>query len=173
MQAANSRFVQHISLTRSTKKDKWCGLKGYLDAAMLKKIAPDFAEREVYICGPTGFMEGTKALFQQSGFAMSHLHEESFGTASTVQASGGSVCFEASGIEVACSGQQSILEIADQSGVKIASACRTGDCGECKVRKVSGDAPMGSTAGLDPHEVEDGYVLTCVGFVNGRVVLQK
>ena len=173
MAAANPRFVQHTSLTRSTKKDKWRGLTGYLDAAMLKKIAPDFAEREVYICGPTGFMEGTKALFQQSGFAMTHFHEESFGTASTVQASGGSVFFEASGIEVACGGQQSILEIADQAGVKIASACRTGDCGECKVRKVSGDAPMGSTAGLDAREVEDGYVLTCVGYVNGRVVLQK
>ena len=173
MAATNPRIKQHISLTRSTKKDKWRGLTGYLDAAMLKKIAPDFAEREVYICGPTGFMDGTKALFQKSGFGMGHFHEESFGTASTVQASGGSVCFEASGIEVACSGQQSILEIADQAGVKIASACRTGDCGECKVRKVSGDAPMGSTAGLDPHEVEDGYVLTCVGFANGRVVLFK
>ena len=81
------------------------------------------------------------------------------------------MCFATSGIEVACSGQQNLLEIADQAGVKIASACRTGDCGECKVRKLSGDAPMANTAGLDPHEVEDDYVLTCVGFVNGRVVM--
>ena len=171
MAAANPRFVQHTSLTRSRNSDKWKGLTGYLDAAMLKSIAPDFAEREVYVCGPTGFMEGSKAIFQNVGFAMGHFHEESFGTASTVQASGGSVCFESSGIEVACGGQQTILEIADQAGVKIASACRTGDCGECKVRAVSGDAPMANCAGLDPHEVEDGYVLTCVSFVNGRVVV--
>jgi all-trans-retinol 13,14-reductase len=168
---ANPRFVQHNCLTRSTKKDKWRGLTGYLDGAMLKKVAPDFAQREVYICGPTGFMEGSKALFQKLGFGMAHFHEESFGTASTVEASGGSVCFEASGIEVACSGEQNILEIAEQAGVKIASACRTGDCGECKVRKVCGDTPMANTGGLDPREVEDGYVLTCVGFVNGRVVV--
>ncbi len=171
MQTANPRFVQHTSLTRSTKKDKWRGLTGYLDKAMLHTVAPDFAEREVYICGPTGFMAGSKALFQNAGFAMGHFHEESFGTANTVEASGGTVCFATSGIEVTCSGHQNILEIADQAGVTIASACRTGDCGECKVRKVSGDAPMANTAGLDPHEVEDGYVLTCVGFVNGRVVM--
>ena len=70
-----------------------------------------------------------------------------------------------------CSGQQSILELAEQCGVAIPSACRTGDCGECKVRKVSGDAPMANTDGLAPHEVEDGMVLSCVSFVNGRVVV--
>lgn len=171
MQAANQNFVQHISLTRSTKKDKWPGLTGYLDTAMLRTIAPDFIEREIYICGPNGFMQSVKALLQLTDFAMAHFHEESFGTASNVQASGGTVCFAKSGIEIACSGQQNILEIADQAGVKIASACRTGDCGECKVRKVSGNAPVANTAGLDPHEVEDGYVLTCVGFVDGRVVI--
>lgn len=167
----NPRFVSHVSLTRSRKTARWKGLTGYLDAAMLRAIAPDFAEREVYLCGPTGFMEGTKALFQTAGFPMRHFHEESFGSASSVQASGGSVRFEASNVEVECSGQQSILDVAEQCGVKIASACRTGDCGECKVRKVSGDAPMANCAGLDPHEVEDGVLLTCVSFVNGRVVL--
>jgi ferredoxin-NADP reductase len=169
MANANPRFVQHTSLTRSSKQDKWRGLTGYLDTSMLHTIAPDFAEREVYVCGPTGFMEGSKAIFQNAGFAMGHFHEESFGTASTVQANGGSLRFERSGIEVECSGTQSILEAAEQCGVTIASACRTGDCGECKVRKVSGDAPMANTDGLDPHEVEDGYVLSCVSFVNGRV----
>lgn len=128
-------------------------------------------QKQHRICSPAGFIDGTKALLQKSGFAMMHFHEESFGTTSTVQASDGTMCFATSGIEVACSGQQSILELADQVGGKIASACRTGDCGECKVRKVSGDAPMANTGGLDPHEVEDGYVLTCVGFVNGRVVV--
>nr|WP_295785992.1 FAD-dependent oxidoreductase [Rhodoferax sp.] len=171
MQTANPRFVQHISLTRSSRRDKWLGLNGYLDLAMLQSVAPDFAEREVYICGPAGFMEGSKQVLQNAGFAMGHFHEESFGTANAVQANGGTVRFAISGIEVACSGQQNLLEVADQAGVKIASACRTGDCGECKVRKIAGDAVMANTAGLDPHEVEDGCVLACVAFANGPVVL--
>ena len=76
------------------------------------------------------------------------------------------------GIEVACTGQQSILELAEEAGIAIGSACRTGDCGECKVRKVSGDAVVANSDGLDPNEVEEGYVLSCVAFVNGRVTVQ-
>ncbi len=52
---SNPRFVAHVSLTRSRKQDKWKGLTGHLDAAMLQTVAPDFAAREVYICCPTGF----------------------------------------------------------------------------------------------------------------------
>ena len=116
-------------------------------------------------------MAGSKALFENAGFAMRHFHEESFGSANSVEASGGTLCFANSGIEVECGGQQSILDLADQAGVTIASACRTGDCGECKVRKTSGDAPMANSAGLETHEAEEDYVLTCVSFVSGKVVL--
>ncbi len=173
MASGNPRFVQHISLTRASKSRR--GLSGYLDAKMLKKIAPDFAQREVYVCGPTGFMEGTKAMFEglieASGFNMRHYHEESFATAGAVKASGGTIFFAKSGVKASCSGEQSILDIATQAGVKIANACRTGDCGECKVRKISGDTPMANTDGLAAHEIEDGDVLTCVGYVCGDVVI--
>lgn len=171
MQAGTKRFVQHISLTRSTRTDKWRGLKGYLDAKMLNRIAPDHAEREVYICGPEGFMDTGKTLFEDAGFNMRHFHEERFGNANAVQPSGGTLCFANSGLDVDCSGTQSMLDVATQAGINIASACRTGDCGECKVRKISGEAAMANSAGLAPYEVEQGYVLTCVGFVNGKVVL--
>jgi all-trans-retinol 13,14-reductase len=183
MQDGKMPFIQHISLTRSpkqgakpgtkqgTQRKPWRGLTGYLDAKMLNLIAPDHAEREVYICGPEGFMDTGRALFENAGFNMRHFHEERFASTNTVQATGGTLCFANSGQEVACSGTQSMLEVAEQSGIKIASACRSGDCGECKVRKLSGDAAMASSAALAAHEVEDGYVLTCVGFVNGKVVL--
>jgi all-trans-retinol 13,14-reductase len=183
MAQTNPRFVQHISLTRSAKPTKgrgkaraaaqtrWSGLTGYLDAAMLRAVASDYEQREIYVCGPSGFMEGTKAMVEAAGFDMRHYHEESFGTANKVQASGGVLWLAKSGVEVACSGEQSILDAALQAGVKISSACRTGDCGECKVRKLSGDAPMANTDGLDAQDLEDGDVLSCVAFVNGKVAI--
>jgi glycine betaine catabolism B len=184
MAQSNSRFVQHISLTRSAKPAngrrkgskasttaQWAGLTGYLDAAMLRTVASDYQEREIYVCGPTGFMEGTKALVEAAGFDMRHYHEESFGTSNKVTASGGVLWLSKSGIKVACSGEQSILDLAQQAGVTISSACRTGDCGECKVRLISGEAPMANTDGLDAHELEAGAVLSCVAFVNGEVAI--
>ena len=52
------------------------------------------------------------------------------------------------------------------------NACRTGDCGECKVRKLEGEVAMRNTDGLDPQELQQGYVLTCVAAANGLVVLE-
>jgi len=55
--------------------------------------------------------------------------------------------------------------------VDISNACRTGDCGECKVRRIDGDIVMANRDGLDEREFEDGFVLTCVASINGRVAL--
>ncbi len=190
MTASNPQFAQHISLTRNQHNQRnqskpkrgsksapvkthgaeiWQGLTGHFDAAMLRTIAPDFAEREVYICGPEGFMAGSKQIFQHAGFNMIHFHEESFGSTNN-DAVGGSVEFADSGIELECSGQQNLLELAEQAGIVIANACRTGDCGECKVRKEAGQCLSLNSAGLDAHEVEQDYVLACVSFVNGGKV---
>ena len=116
-------------------------------------------------------MRSTKALLQGLGFPMAHFHEESFEVASSLNASGGSVFFAESGIEVACNGNQSILEAAEQAGIAIGSACRTGDCGECKVRRMEGDVVVANCDGLGEDEVADGYVLSCVAAVNGRVTV--
>ena len=53
----------------------------------------------------------------------------------------------------------------------IGSACRTGDCGECKVRRMEGDVVVANCDGLGEDEVADGYVLSCVAAVNGRVTV--
>jgi all-trans-retinol 13,14-reductase len=58
------RFSTHISLTRAKGDATWPGLRGHLDAAMLTAVAPDFLEREVFICGPEGFMAAARELFQ-------------------------------------------------------------------------------------------------------------
>ena len=103
---------------------------------------------------------------------MAQWHEESFDVSTSLNGTGGSVHFAVSGIEVACNGQQSILDVAEQAGIAIGNACRTGDCGECKVRKLEGEVAMRKTDGLDPQELQQGYVLTCVAAANGRVVLE-
>ena len=172
MAHSQPQFKQHISLTRKPADTVWPGLTGYLDAAMLQGIAPDFKEREVYICGPQGFMQNAKQLLQGLDFPMAQWHEESFDVSTSLNGTGGSVYFAVSGIEVACNGQQSILDVAEQAGIAIGNACRTGDCGECKVRKLEGEVAMRNTDGLDPQELQQGYVLTCVAAANGRVVLE-
>ncbi|MBP9684804.1 MAG: NAD(P)-binding protein [Rhodoferax sp.] len=169
MAQQSKKFTQFVSLTRAKPGSKWAGLKGHLDQAMLETVAPDFREREVFICGPEGFMDSTQALLQGLDFPMAHYHAESFDVSSGVSTEGGSVLFAESGVEVPCSGEQTILEVAEAAGVPIASACRTGDCGECKVRQIRGDVVVANRDGLGDDEVAEGYVLSCVAKVNGPV----
>lgn len=58
--------------------EPWPGLRGRLSLAMLKLIAPDFLEREVFVCGPSPFMAAVRALLKEAGFEMARHHEESF-----------------------------------------------------------------------------------------------
>jgi ferredoxin-NADP reductase/ferredoxin len=83
------------------------------------------------------------------------------------------VVFAKAGKEVAADGELTILELADENGVKIRSSCRAGNCGTCKKKKLEGDVKM---EGDDPEALEDserqeGYILTCVSYPRGRVVV--
>jgi predicted ferric reductase len=49
-----------------------------LDSAALAELAPDIAERDVYLCGPEPFQDAVVAAATEAGVPASHLHHESF-----------------------------------------------------------------------------------------------
>jgi glycine betaine catabolism B len=81
------------------------------------------------------------------------------------------VLFKKSDQRVVCDGAESILEIAEQNGVKIRSSCRSGACGTCKKKKISGEVKMTDfdAEALEDSEQSAGYILTCVAFPIGEV----
>jgi ferredoxin-NADP reductase len=83
------------------------------------------------------------------------------------------VVFTKSGKEVSCDGEESILEIAEQAGVKIRNSCRVGSCGSCKKVKLEGEVKMEGydPEALEPSEVDAGYILCCVAFPKGKVAI--
>jgi glycine betaine catabolism B len=83
------------------------------------------------------------------------------------------VMFKKSDRHVDADGEDSILDLADQNGVKIRSSCRSGNCGTCKKKKVSGTVKMSEfdSEALEPSEQEEGYILTCVAFPQDLVTM--
>ncbi|KAA1008158.1 2Fe-2S iron-sulfur cluster binding domain-containing protein [Paraburkholderia panacisoli] len=59
-------------------RTNWPGVTGFLSLPLLKLIAPDFLEREVFTCGPAPYMQAVRKLLDEGGFDRGHYHEESF-----------------------------------------------------------------------------------------------
>ncbi|RWI50526.1 MAG: 2Fe-2S iron-sulfur cluster binding domain-containing protein [Mesorhizobium sp.] len=57
----------------------WHGPVGHFSEGLLRLFAPDFAERETFVCGPPGYMGAAKALLMSLGLPTNRYHDESFG----------------------------------------------------------------------------------------------
>lgn len=56
-----------------------------------------------------------------------------------------------------------LLDLAEAHDIDLDYGCRSGNCGDCKVRLLQGEVDQESTAGLTAEEQTAGYILTCVG----------
>src|SRR5262249_7226075 len=83
----------------------------------------------------------------------------------------GKVEFHASDASAPVPADATILDIADDLGVFIDNACRSGTCGSCRVRLISGTVSMAVQDGLSDHDRAERYILTCQAKVQGDVVV--
>jgi all-trans-retinol 13,14-reductase len=171
MARVQTNLKVRISLTQEPADSPWRGSRGRLDTRLLRRAVNDLPQRAVYLCGPEGFMAHAQELLREGGLPAHQLHLESFNIGGNLSGSGGEVRFATSEISLSASGSESLLDLAEAAGIAIPSACRSGHCGECKVRCVSGDVQMTISDGLSPEEIAEGYVLTCVAAANGDVAL--
>ena len=163
----------------------WTGYKGRFNQLMLGLMAPDYLEREVFCCGPAGFMQSVSEALAGLGFDMAHYHQESFGApeaadlppvetgdAEATPAEGAQLVFQDSGITHTCTPTDTVLQAARAAGVAIPYGCSMGVCGSCRIRKLSGEVHMVHNGGISDDEVEEGYILACCSHPRGLVTLE-
>ncbi|MEC4880565.1 MAG: FAD-binding oxidoreductase [Scytonema sp. PMC 1070.18] len=82
------------------------------------------------------------------------------------------VVFLSSGQTVPCDGEETILDLAESQGVTILNNCRSGVCGTCKKRMLYGEVRVeGNPEGLEESERQQGYILTCISYPMGKVIM--
>ena len=59
----------------------WTGIKGHVNATVIKNLVPDFSEREVYLCGPAPMMKSVRSELSKLGVQASLVHYEKFSLA--------------------------------------------------------------------------------------------
>ncbi|ASN53032.1 ferredoxin reductase [Sinomonas sp. R1AF57] len=76
--SVDSRVKVFYSLGDRSKPDGWEGLSGRLTAAMIDQVAPDANGRQVYACGPEGYLNSATELLKKVGVDDTSIYMEFF-----------------------------------------------------------------------------------------------
>lgn len=140
---------------------------GRLSMAQLPALCPDWSQREVWACGPTGMLDAAEAHWRQAGIS-ARLHVERFRLAAVSGgAAGGRVRFARSGREADADGDTPLLTVGERAGVLMPSGCRMGICYSCVARLRSGRVRDMRTG--REHGDEGELIQTCVSVAAGSV----
>lgn len=133
--AAHANFKVHFVLTREAELAAGES-SGRIDAALIDSLLDDAGERNVYACGPGGFVDIARSLFS----AAPSFHAEAFTPLPHVVEDSGSVqvTLAASGRTLTLARGQSLLTALEAEGLRPASGCRMGICNTCACGKSSG-----------------------------------
>ncbi|MCW2639289.1 MAG: Oxidoreductase FAD-binding domain protein [Dactylosporangium sp.] len=140
---------------------------GRITMAQLRDTCPDWRQRHVWACGPTGMLDDAERHWRRAGLA-DRLHVERFrsATASGFRA-GGRVRFLASGRQADADGATPLLVVGENAGVLMPSGCRMGICYSCVARLRSGRVRDLRTG--REHGDEGVLIQTCVSAAAGAV----
>ncbi|MBS9479227.1 hybrid-cluster NAD(P)-dependent oxidoreductase [Ancylobacter radicis] len=178
--------------------EPWHGLRGRLNLGLVNHIAPDFKEREIFVCGPAPFMAAVREMLKGAGFDMSRHHEESFDfaalaidepeiAADVIAAEGLQAVEQAPEPQVAtytiefakqkrtieCRSDMFVLDAARRAGVRLPSSCSKGLCGTCKSKLVSGTVEMKHGGGIRQREIDAGMALLCCSKPTSDLVVDR
>jgi ring-1,2-phenylacetyl-CoA epoxidase subunit PaaE len=130
-----------------------------------------------FICGPGPVMDGGKAALKSIGMPEDRIKIESFGerpVAGDVKAKGNGAAVgdgRMAEVDVILRGLRTrisvpfegapILDVAHEAKVDVPFACKGGVCCTCRAKLIEGEVDMDIVYGLEPDEIEAGYILTC------------
>ncbi|MBS9826895.1 hybrid-cluster NAD(P)-dependent oxidoreductase [Vibrio alginolyticus] len=138
----------------------WFGLKGRLSLSHIKQIK-DVEQRQVFVCGPDGFMEKAKNLLLRKGLPEENYHQEAFGVSSLTSKPEKSLAIDFNGTKFVGNNQKTLLDQLEDAGKVISNSCRAGLCGACKVQLTSGQVHHPDVPALTDEERAMGTVLAC------------
>ncbi|WP_019529458.1 1,2-phenylacetyl-CoA epoxidase subunit PaaE [Dasania marina] len=152
--------------------------KGYL--LQKHKLIDIHNTDDAFICGPESMMSEVSHGFRLEGLKDTQIHYELFASSSedsearlakahqrvqdygeektskvTVKADGRAIEFNLAAVG------ENILDAGMANGMELPYSCKAGVCSTCKCKLVEGQVDMDIAHGLEPHEIEAGYILSC------------
>ncbi|MGX1788157.1 2Fe-2S iron-sulfur cluster-binding protein [Bosea sp. NPDC055332] len=157
-----------VAMLVSRPEPGWFGFAGRLGRRLISVALPDYGRREVFCCGPAGFMDEARLIHAAEGGGRDHFHVEHFGAIAPVAPPLVPVDVPAGGYAVRLGDKQftarpgeTLLQAATRQTIIIPCGCTAGMCGTCRVALVEGSVEMQHQGGITPEEETQGYILAC------------
>ena len=154
---------------------------GHIDLNLLRSCLPH-GRHQFYVCGPPPMMQSLVPALRDWGVKGDDIHFEAFGPASVQPATPATnealatrstsyeVRLNRSGRTLVWDGQDAnLLDFAERHGVAVDSGCRSGSCGTCETKLVSGTVHY---VDRPDYDIAIGHCLLCVGQPRSALVLE-
>lgn len=182
----------HVVITISQPEGTdWKGSTGRITNELISQSVPDLTSRYVHLCGPVPLMEAVKKILAELGVPKERIKTEAFGPAlgkpeptkplaappakadeRAAQVALATVSFTLSDKSAPLPPYRAILDVADEIGVEIDNSCRSGICGLCKVRLLSGQVTMAVEDSLTPEDKSAHIILACQAKSAGNIEVE-
>jgi ferredoxin-NADP reductase/DMSO/TMAO reductase YedYZ heme-binding membrane subunit len=168
----------HLTVTRDAPAD-WAGHRGRITAGLLRQLVPDVATRAAFVCGPDTMAMAARDELVAAGVPADRVTLESFTPAAATPdtavgngvAATATVTFARSDRSAPLPANRTILDVAESAGVRIDFECRSGICGTCRCKLLSGRVTMDVRDALSDADEAEGYILACQAHATEDVVI--
>lgn len=140
--------------------------KQHLDTALLNEFCPNWQDTQTYVCGASALMSAAKQIYQQASASQNLLMEyfQAVGSDDVIEQV---VTFRRSQRDFIA--DKSLLESAEQAGLKPTHGCRMGICSTCTCTKVSGVTKNMLTGEIESEENRP--IKLCISQAMSQVVI--
>ena len=177
-----ANFHLCITLTQVAGESTWPGHRGFISEVLLQNLAGDLTRLPVHLCGPKGMMEATRELLLKCGLSTESIKTEEFVSPRAAESNhiveppepittSSRISFKRSKLDAEIAAETTVLEAAEASAIELPFECRSGICGQCKTRLISGSVVMESEDALTTVEKANGWILACQAHANSDVVV--
>ena len=178
--ALKNRFPERLQLhfVFSREDQEFPIAAGRLDADKVRELYTHFckgiAPSAAFVCGPDTMIRTVTDTLVEMGLDKDHVHSERFGiprkgkqareAAAARAADHASITIIMDGHKKAFEMQrddENIVDAAADHGIDLPYSCKGGVCATCRCHVREGEVAMATNYGLEPWEVEAGFILAC------------
>jgi len=191
--ALKNRFPERLQLffLFSQEDQEFPVMSGRLDAQKVRELWQLFCVKcrpdEAFVCGPDTMIDTVSGTLAELGMPSESVHVERYGVPRLQRVQDAPAPVQGSrerlaSITVIMDGHEktfdmpaaspNVVDGAAEHGIELPYSCKGGVCATCRTWLREGKVRMNANFGLEPWEVEKGFVLACQSYpLTDRVVL--